>query len=55
MHTPLWQVPAVHASLHAVPADLNVQLAAQHDVAVPFATPSSHCSPASTTLLPHVT
>ncbi len=55
MHTPLWQVPVAHASLHAVPADLNVQSGAQHDVAVPFAAPSSHCSPASTTPLPHVT
>src|SRR5439155_24668264 len=52
------QVSVVHtlpSSVHAVPFVLNVQLAAQHEPAVPFAAPSSHCSPASTAPLPQVT
>src|SRR5438128_1881773 len=52
------QVSVVHglpSSVHAVPLVLNVQLAAQHEPAVPFAAPSSHCSPASTAPLPQVT
>src|SRR5438445_716974 len=51
------QVSVVHglpSSVHAVPFALNVQSAAQHEPAVPFAAPSSHCSGLSTTPLPHV-
>ena len=47
------QSPA--ADRHTVPFALNVQLAAQHELAVPFAAPSSHCSEPSTTPLPHAT
>lgn len=39
--------------VHPVPGVANVQMAVQHEEAVPFAAPSSHCSPASTTPLPH--
>src|SRR5437016_5833540 len=51
------QVSVVHglpSSVHAVPFALNVQSAAQHEPAVPFAAPSSHCSGLSATPLPHV-
>ena len=48
-------VQRLPSSVHAVPADMNVQFSAQHEPAVPFAAPSSHCSPGSTTPLPHVT
>ena len=43
------------AARHTVPADMNVQFSAQHEPAVPFNAPSSHCSEPSTTPLPHVT
>src|SRR5207249_194124 len=43
------------AARHTVPADMNVQFSAQHEPAVPFNAPSSHCSEPSTAPLPHVT
>src|SRR5258707_318961 len=56
-HTPdashlSFSVPVLPSS-HAVLADLNVQLALQHDVDVPFAAPSSQSSPESLVPLPH--
>jgi hypothetical protein len=49
-HTELEPVHVVVAAqagapVHAVPAGLNWQVALQQDAAVPFAAPSSHCSP----------
>jgi hypothetical protein len=35
------------------PDDLNVHVEVQHEPVVPFAAPSSHCSPARATPLPH--
>src|ERR1051326_7384321 len=43
------------AARHSVPLALNVQLLVQHALAVPFAAPWSHCSPASRVPLPHDT
>jgi hypothetical protein len=43
---PLHVDPDAHApAVHAVPAVLNWHVALQHEAAVPFAAPSSHCSP----------
>src|SRR2546428_12201270 len=50
------QVSVVHtlpSLVHAVPFVLNVQVAEQHELTVPLAAPSSHCSEASIAPLPH--
>src|SRR5437867_6666136 len=50
------QVSVVHtlpSSVHTVPFVLNVQVAEQHELTVPLAAPSSHCSEASVAPLPH--
>src|SRR5579883_968908 len=46
-------VQRLPSSAHRVPAGSTVQVAEQHDAAVPLRGPSSHCSPGSSTPLPH--
>jgi hypothetical protein len=46
-------IPSQVPPTHAVPKSLKVHADVQHDAGVPFAAPSSHCSPPSIVPLPH--
>ena len=50
-HSPM---PSHRPPTQAVPLVRKWQALSQHESCVPFARPSSHCSPASTVPLPHV-